>query len=70
MRRGLRGLLIVLGALCLAASADALMMWSGDTSPESRFFLGDEISEDYAGVVVENPGDSTLTNRDRVRAVG
>ena len=57
MRRGLRGLLIVLGALCVAASADALMMWNGETSRELRSFL----VEDYGGIWVGSPGGSTAS---------
>jgi hypothetical protein len=64
MRRGLRGLLIVLGVLCVAASADAITLWSGTGSPELRSSL----FEDYVQVRIGPPGDSTLVTRDQIRA--
>ena len=57
MRRGLRGLVILLGMLWVAAAADALTLWNADSSLELRSSL----FEDYGGVVVGSPGDSTAS---------
>ncbi len=57
MRRGLRGLLIVLGMLWVAASAGALTLWNGESSLELRSFS----DPDYGGVLVGGPEDSTLS---------
>ena len=59
MRRGLRGLLIVLGMLWVAAAADAITLWDGTASPELRSF----IDQDYGGVLTGNPGDPGLAYR-------
>lgn len=74
MRRGLRGLVIVLGTLWVAASAGASTLlyanlWDGGAAPfEGRPLLVDQIIEDYAGPLNESPeapvvSDGTPTRR-------
>ena len=70
MRRGLRGLLIVLGMLWVAAAADASTILIGDSSIELPSFVAHEVSEIPGGASVRQTEVSTPGTRTWVRAGG